>query len=161
MQECLCKELFSFQGIYFHNPLKNQPLQVCKILESEFGELSGQNVLILGLAFKPETDDARESPALKIAKNLINKGAKIFAHDPVATKNFKSIFGIKSSKIKFIKKWSNYLKKVKIIIIVTPWKEYYSLTNLKINNKVIFDTRSIFSERYFPKSKYLTIGKII
>lgn len=52
-------------------------------------------------------------------------------------------------------------KKVKIIIIVTPWKEYYSLTNLKINNKVIFDTRSIFSERYFPKSKYLTIGKTI
>lgn len=140
---------------------KNQPFQVCKILESEFGELSGQNILILGLAFKPETDDVRESPALKIAKNLINKGAKIFAHDPVATKNFKNIFGIKSSKIKFVKKWSNYLKKVKIIIIVTPWKEYYSLINLKISNKVIFDTRSIFSEKYFTKSKYLTIGKII
>jgi UDPglucose 6-dehydrogenase/GDP-mannose 6-dehydrogenase len=137
---------------------KNQPFQVCKILESAFGKLSGRHVLLLGLAFKPETDDVRESPALKIATNLIDKGAKIFAHDPVATANFKNIIGIKSSKIKFVNKWSNYLKKVEIIIIVTPWREYYSLINLKIDNKVIFDTRSFFSKKNFPKSKYLTIG---
>jgi UDP-N-acetyl-D-mannosaminuronate dehydrogenase len=67
--------------------------------------------------------------------------------------------GEKSSEIEFVKKWSDVLHRVKIIIIVTPWKEYYSLINFDISNKVIFDARSIFINKKIPQVKYLTIGK--
>jgi UDPglucose 6-dehydrogenase/GDP-mannose 6-dehydrogenase len=123
------------------------------------GSLCDQSVLLMGLSFKPDTDDVRESPSLKIAIDLIKKGAKVIAHDPVAIDNFKSVMGDKSSEIEFVKKWSDVLHKVKIIIIVTPWKEYYSLINFNIENKVIFDARSIFINKKIPQVKYLTIGK--
>lgn len=137
----------------------SQPFQVSKILEYEVGSLCDQSVLLMGLSFKPDTDDVRESPSLKIAIDLIKKGAKVIAHDPVAIDNFKSVMGGKSSEIEFVKKWSDVLYRVKIIIIVTPWKEYYSLINFDISNKVIFDARSIFINKKIPQVKYLTIGK--
>jgi len=134
-----------------------QPQQVSKILEAKIGNLLDKSVLILGLAFKPETDDVRQSPSIKIAMDLINRGANIYAHDPVATENFRKSLGQISKKIKFVKKWQNILNKIKIIIIITPWEEYYSLIDLNIKNKIIFDSRRIFSAKQFAKGKYLTI----
>ena len=68
----------------------DQPYQVVKILESEFKNLFKKKILILGLAFKPETDDVRESPTIKIVTDLLRKKALVSAHDPVAVENFKS-----------------------------------------------------------------------
>ena len=135
----------------------NQPLQTVKILESEVGKLSDNSILLLGLSFKPDTDDVRNSPSLKITDALLKKGAKIYAHDPIAIKNFKSFFGKKSKKISFVKNWKDVVKKVKIIIIISPWNEYFSLSKMKISNKVIFDVRCAFSKEKFRNVNYLTI----
>jgi UDPglucose 6-dehydrogenase len=135
-----------------------QPYQIVKILESEFGKISKKKVLMLGLAFKPDTDDVRESPAIKIAYDLIKRKALLSAHDPVAVKNFKLNFGPLSSNINFIKDWSSNLKNYDIIIIVTAWKEYYSLSNFDLKNKIIFDAKRVFSKKDFNNAIYRSIG---
>ncbi len=57
------------------------------------GELKDKKIVILGLAFKAETDDMRESPSIVVIKELLNRGAKVVAHDPQVLGNAKTIFG--------------------------------------------------------------------
>jgi UDPglucose 6-dehydrogenase/GDP-mannose 6-dehydrogenase len=140
------------------NVNKNQPYQVIKMLESEIGSISNKKVLILGLSFNPETDDVRNSPAIKICNQLIKKNALVSAHDPKAIKNFK-INNVKiSSKINFVNNWKTKVENNDIIIITTPWKDYLSLTNLNLNGKIIFDGKKAFSAKDFDHAKYLSIG---
>lgn len=159
-------EAIKTQGMKLGLPMKimnatlavnhNQPSQTVKILESQINKLSKCSILLLGLSFKAGTDDVRDSPSLKIAKELIKKKMKIYAHDPIAAKNFKKAFGKNSKNIIFVKKWINILNKVNVIMIVTPWEEYFSLSKLKFNNQIIFDVRCAFSKENFKGSKYLT-----
>lgn len=136
----------------------NQPKQVIKILESEISNIYKKKILILGLAFKPETDDVRNSPAIKICEDLIKKKAVVSVHDPVAIDNFKINFKKISSKIKFINNWKNKIKNNNIIIVVTPWKEYFSITNQNLNGKIFFDAKNVFLKKHFVNAKYLSIG---
>ncbi len=159
-------EAIKTQGMKLGLPMKimnatlavnhNQPSQTVKILESQINKLSKCSILLLGLSFKAGTDDVRDSPSLKIAKELMKKKMKIYAHDPIAAKNFKKAFGKNSKNIRFVKKWINILNKVNVIMIVTPWEEYFSLSKLKFNNQIIFDVRCAFSKENFKGSKYLT-----
>lgn len=135
----------------------NQPYKISEIIEKNVGDLNSKKILILGLAFKPGTDDVRESPSLKIITDLMNKGAKIFAHDPVASKNFINTLGSISTKIEFVENWQNILEQTEIIILVTPWEEYFSLIDCNINNKVIFDTRRALPPNKKNKAKYLYV----
>ncbi len=135
-----------------------QPHQVTKILEAEILDFSKKSILILGLSFKPDTDDVRESPALKITKDLIKKNANLFAHDPVAINNFKMSVGLEASKIKFVDDWRGFINQVDIVVLITPWIEYKELFNLTLNNQIIFDAR-----RFLPYDKvaygyYRSIG---
>ena len=138
---------------------QNQPYIVDKILKKELKNFKNKKVLILGLSFKPDTDDVRESPSLKIIKNLIKKGVKVFAHDPKAIKNFKNALGNMKTKVHFVKKWTTLINKVKIIIIVTPWEEYLKLTNYNIKNKLIIDARLVLNKKYFLNNNYITHRK--
>ena len=70
----------------------NQPFEVVRLLKKTFGDLSGKNILILGLSFKPQTDDIRESVSLKIINKLLNSKSLLYAHYPVATDNAKLKF---------------------------------------------------------------------
>jgi len=135
-----------------------QPHQVINILENEIGNLKGKRVLLLGLSFKPGTDDARESPALKIAADVIKSKAILYAHDPVAVKNFKKALKDKSDKIKFVENWVSTLKLIEIIIIVSPWDEYLKLIDIDISDKVIFDSRGIFEPSNLNASSYVSMG---
>lgn len=135
----------------------NQPYRIIENIKKNVGELKQKKILILGLAFKPGTDDVRESPSLKIIKDLIKKEAKIYAHDPVATKNFIDSLGSISTKIEFIENWQTILNQIEIIILVTPWEEYFSLIDCKIDDKVIFDARRALPSDKISKAKYLSI----
>jgi UDPglucose 6-dehydrogenase len=136
-----------------------QPHQVINILKNEIGTLKGKHILLLGLAFKPGTDDVRESPALKIAMDVINSEALLYAHDPVAITNFKKALKDKSDQIKFVENWVNTLDSVEIVIIVSPWDEYLKLINIDIRDKIIFDTRGSFEPSNLNASCYLSIGR--
>ena len=136
-----------------------QPLQVVNILEREAGDLAGRSCLLLGLAFKPETDDVRESAALKIASTLLDKGAKLSAHDPIATENFKTAMGDKSHEISFIEDWQSKATDCDIIIIATNWPEYKQLTRLDRPGLLLFDARRLLKASQIKKAKYLSIGR--
>ena len=118
---------------------------VKKIIE-EFGEdLNGKKFAFWGLSFKPETDDMREAPSLVIAHELLRRGAKISAYDPVATDEAKKILG---DKISYSNDAYSALKNADALLLITEWREFRSTdwgkvkTNLK--TAVVFDGRNIY-----------------
>ncbi|MGP2569426.1 UDP-glucose dehydrogenase family protein [Ornithobacterium rhinotracheale] len=132
-----------------------------KILKHFGNDLSGKTIALWGLAFKPNTDDMREAPAIYIAEELLKHGAKIKAIDPVATHEAKKVLG---DRISYHKNVYETTEGADAIALVTEWNEFRFpdwdkiLTQLK--NPVIFDGRNIY-ERDFMEDKgfvYYGIG---
>lgn len=136
----------------------NQPYQISSNLRKKIGSLVDTEILVLGLSFKPGTDDVRESPALKIIPDLLNQGASITAHDPIAAPIFMDILGALSDSINFVDCWKNKVASAQIIIIVTAWDEYRELTTLDIAQKTVFDCRGLFSDKGLLVENYLKFG---
>jgi UDPglucose 6-dehydrogenase len=108
-------------------------------------QLAGKRFAIWGLAFKPNTDDIREAPALYMIEELLKEGVTIRAFDPEAMNNVKNLLG---NKIEYAENQYDCLKDADGLIIATEWNEFRTpdflkiVTNLK--NKVIFDGRNLF-----------------
>ncbi|MDZ7693118.1 MAG: UDP binding domain-containing protein [Balneolaceae bacterium] len=68
---------------------EKQPQEVISLLKKHFEDLVGRSISVLGLAFKPGTDDMRESPAIPVVQHLLESGAKVQAYDPVANREAK------------------------------------------------------------------------
>jgi UDPglucose 6-dehydrogenase len=136
-----------------------QPMQVLDIIERERGGLAGRRVLLLGLAFKPGTDDVRESASLKIANSLIKKGAFVTAHDPIATHNFKRFMGATASKVDFVDDWADHVAAAEVIVVATKWPDYGLLTQMDLAGKVLFDARRMFAPGQAGQARYLSIGQ--
>ena len=125
----------------------------------------GQIVTIWGLSFKPGTDDVREAPSIFIIKELLKKGIKIQAHDPIAISNFKeSIADIKSNNIKFYENSYSALDNSSALVILTEWDEYkhfnYKVCSKKMKNKIVFDGRNIYNSLTLKNKgfRYFQIG---
>jgi UDPglucose 6-dehydrogenase len=138
-----------------------QPGQVIEILEKEIADLHDQRCLVLGLAFKPGTDDTRESASVKIVQGLLKKGVRVVAHDPLAMENFERALGPDAEEVTFVGDWKKHLTTADIIVIATKWPEYESLVHTDLSGKIIFDARHMFAPRDFQSSKYLSIGRRI
>ncbi|MEW9051520.1 MAG: UDP-glucose/GDP-mannose dehydrogenase family protein [Neobacillus sp.] len=137
-------------------------LLVTKLLK-RFRDLKGKKIAMLGLAFKPETDDMREAPSITIALALAKLGADVIAYDPVATENAKKIIG---GKIKYAGSVFEVVTDADAVLIVTEWKEFKEI-NLpemlkKMNQPIIFDGRNCYSEkdiRAVGTVEYYPVGK--
>lgn len=109
------------------------------------GKLKGKKFALWGLAFKPNTDDIREAPALYMIDALIAEGATVCAFDPEAMPNVKQVVG---DKITYAENQYDCLKDADALIIATEWNEFRTPNFLKIvtslKNKVIFDGRNLF-----------------
>lgn len=109
------------------------------------GDLKGKHFALWGLAFKPNTDDIREAPALYMIDYLLQAGATVSAFDPEAMKNVKQLLG---DKISFSESQYECLDGADALIIATEWNEFRTPDFLKIvsslKNKVIFDGRNLF-----------------
>ena len=140
----------------------DQPYEVIKLLEKSLGSLEHKKILILGLTFKPDTDDVRESISLKIINYLSQAMAQVFVHDPVGIDNAKKQLD-NISNISYVNQWKALLKEVDAIVIATKWSEYKELSdneNLMIlKGKIVLDARRLFNPWDFPDSIYLTIGR--
>lgn len=108
------------------------------------GPVSGKTVCILGVAFKAETDDVRESPAITIAGRLLEHGATVNVHDPEATSNFRALFG---DRINCFDSEFEALRGADAMLILTEWNEYRNLDLARAREvmagEVIYDTRNV------------------
>ena len=136
-----------------------QPGEVVRILEDAVPCLAGQTIAVLGLAFKPGTDDVRESASLKIVRALLEKGAKVIAHDPLARDNFKKALGPTAGAIAFRDSWHDAVAAAEIVIVATAWPEYGSLSQMELAGKFVFDARRMFRPADFAGGAYLAIGR--
>ena len=112
-----------------------QPLKLIELLKKHVPKLNGKTIGVLGLAFKPNTDDIRESRALIIVEKLLKENAKIKAYDPLAADNFKKIY----PDISYVSKAEDVLES-DAILIVTEWDEF---KKLDYSNKIVIDGRKI------------------
>ena len=135
-----------------------QPKRVTKLLEQHLSGLGEENVLVLGLAFKPDTDDVRATPSLPIIKDLLASGAKVTAHDPMGSENFRARFPKISKKIDFTDSWKKTVENSNIIVLVTCWIEYRDIYDLDLSEKTIFDCRGALDAEKVEARKYLSIG---
>jgi UDPglucose 6-dehydrogenase len=117
----------------------DQPLRLITILQKHIPNLKGKTIGILGLAFKPDTDDIRDSRAIPIVKELLRNGAHIKAYDPQAMDNFKTLFPT----IEYCNIATDVLSS-DAILITTKWKEF---TNLDFQGKIVIDGRRLDSAK--------------
>ena len=113
---------------------EKQPLILVELLKKYVPNLRDKRIGILGLAFKPDTDDVRESRAIPIVGALIDKGAKIIAYDPKAMNNFAKIF----PQIDYAKSAQEVIDKSDAVLIVTEWGEF---EKLDYRGKIVIDGR--------------------
>ncbi len=117
-----------------------------KIFDKYGKDLSGKTIAVWGLAFKPNTDDIREAPALYLIEELLKAGAQVRAYDPEAMKNVKQIFG---DKVHFATDEYDALQGADFLVVVTEWNEFRSPDFDKIKSllkeHVIFDGRNVYS----------------
>jgi len=137
-----------------------QPLQIISSLKRKFSNLKDKKALLLGLAFKPGTDDIRESSSLKILSLLLENNLDVTVHDPLAVEHVKKQF--KDSKLNFTQNWLSEISNVNLIIIGTNWPEYKilkdNLSIIKNKNIILYDTKRLFSIKEMDGVDYLTFG---
>lgn len=112
-----------------------QPLKLISLLKKYIPELKGAKIGIFGLAFKPETDDIRESRAIPIVKHLLDEGAEIVAYDAQAMDNFKALF----PSLHYANNREDVLNS-DAVLILTEWKEF---EELDYSNSIVIDGRRI------------------
>ncbi|HVF69362.1 MAG TPA: UDP-glucose/GDP-mannose dehydrogenase family protein [Xanthomonadales bacterium] len=121
-----------------------------------------KNIAILGLSFKPNTDDLREAPSVYIIKALLEKGFKINVYDPEAMKKVKKVFG---DKINYFEDSYAALNGISTMVILTEWNEFRELDMKKVKEqmgvKVIIDGRNIYDPEKIRSLgiNYIGVGK--
>jgi UDPglucose 6-dehydrogenase len=143
-----------------------QKMVIADKVVNRFGEdLSGMTFAIWGLAFKPETDDMREAPAIYIINDLVKRGAKIKAYDPKAMDEAKDYYLKGIEGITYYNSKYETLHDVDAMLLLTEWKEFRSpdFEELKsqMKNAIIFDGRNQYSNLNLEKKEfeYYQIGK--
>jgi len=105
-----------------------QPQQVLALLKKHFPSLKGVHVAVLGLAFKPGTDDMRESPAIPIVRELLAEKAIVKAYDPVAKHEAQKLFG--NHQIVYCDDLAQTLDNVEVVVLLTRWQEFRHIPEL-------------------------------
>jgi len=130
------------------------------------GDLSGKTIAVWGLAFKPETDDVREAPALYVVDELLKAGATVRAFDPEAIETFKATFGVeKASDITFTKNAMDAVQRADALVICTEWNEFrrpdFAKLKLSLTEPVIFDGRNLFDLNRMDEAgfTYVSVGR--
>lgn len=138
---------------------ENQKIRMVEKINKEAGDLKERKVAVLGLAFKAETDDVRESPAITIVKCLLQKGALVYVHDPKALENFRKLFG---NRIAYSDSEYSITEGADILCILTEWNQYRNL-NLSVIRKAmrgnhIFDFRNVLDIDAVVKNGFIYSG---
>lgn len=129
---------------------KEQPLVLVKKVLSRLSTMKEQNVAVLGLSFKPNTDDMREAPSIQVINELIMAGANIIAYDPVAIENAK---GINPAEVQYAESVYDALEGADVCVVLTEWDEFKTLDFRRM--KEIMRKPIVFDGRYCLPSEDL------
>ncbi|HVL39312.1 MAG TPA: UDP binding domain-containing protein, partial [Fimbriimonadaceae bacterium] len=137
----------------------HQRERVVEKLLAELKILKGRTIGLLGLAFKPNTDDLRDAPALDIAEKLIGRGVRVKAHDPIALGRAKHEFG---KGIHYCESAEEVAEDADALVLVTDWPEYQSLAWKKLAkimaNPLILDGRNYLNPTQLRKCGFKVLG---
>lgn len=140
---------------------EEQKKNFVKKVESALKEVNGKNIGVLGLSFKPDTDDMRFAPSVFIVQELQKKGGKIKAYDPKAMEKAKSIL----NDVQFCKDPYEVCKGSECLLILTEWNEFKEMDIKKIKsllkNPLIIDGRNIYNPEDLKKEglRYISVGR--
>lgn len=141
---------------------ETQPTRMIELLRHAVPKLEGLRVTVLGLAFKPGTDDVRESPALRIVADLVARGAAVTCHDPIAIENAKSALverGVPLEAIRFERDLSAAVSDAEAVLLVTSWPQYQEVPVLleeAVRRPLLVDGRRYLKRTTYPR--YVGIG---
>lgn len=131
-------------------------------LTGEIPDLSGKTVCVLGLSFKPNTDDLRHAPSLRLIERLIGLGVKIHAYDPIAMDNARKELG---PEIVFFNDEYTAMEEADALVLMTEWNEFRQLDLEKIRDllkePVVIDCRNIYKPAVMQKMgfRYRSFGR--
>ncbi len=140
---------------------QSQKKHFVKKIEKALWVVKGKTIGILGLAFKPNTDDMRFAPSIEIIKELQKEGAKINAYDPKASERAKEIF----NDINYYSNPYEAAKNADALVIITEWPEFIKLDMKKLKsvmrNPLVIDGRNMYNPEELKKEgfKYISIGR--
>ncbi|MCS7170234.1 MAG: nucleotide sugar dehydrogenase, partial [Candidatus Kapabacteria bacterium] len=136
---------------------------LCKIRQRFMGDLSNRTLALWGVAFKPNTDDIREAPALYIIEALLRDGARLRVYDPRALENLRRLYG---ELLFYAKTPYECAEGADALVIATEWAEFrnpdFASLRRLLNNPVVFDGRNLFlpSEMQQRGFEYHSVGRV-
>lgn len=142
---------------------RDQRYNIIRKLEALLGDLAGATIGIWGLAFKPETDDVRDSPALEIIAALQARGASVKAYDPIAADNFRRMYG--ADGVIYCEHAQEAAWQADALCILTEWEEFHQIPLSRIESWLkspyLIDGRNIYDEEQLASSAlvYYSIGR--
>jgi UDPglucose 6-dehydrogenase len=151
------------------NQNQHQKLEINRILEDIYGkDLSGKTFGVWGLSFKKDTNDIRQSAALEVIPDLLQRGAKVIAHDPEANEEFEKVISqlkINTSNLTLVKEKYEATKEVDALLVLNDWKTYtrpdYHTLSANMKNKILFDAKDLLHYDDVKESgfDYYSIGR--
>jgi UDPglucose 6-dehydrogenase len=136
--------------------------QIARVVDRLGGALQGLDgraVAVLGLAFKPETDDVRESPAIALASALVAAGCSVSVHDPAAVERAREALG---AAVAYAASWQDAVRDADAVIVATDWNEYkqldFSVMRERMRGRVIVDARNIYDPAQLAAQGFTCIG---
>lgn len=140
---------------------ENQRCHMVKRIVNALNGVKDCKIAVLGLSFKPETDDVREAPAVDIIKELVSRGAQVHVYDPVAMENTKN-GALAGLNVFFAEDSFNAVCKADAVVIVTEWNEFKQLDMKSVfdvmDGRHLFDLRNIFSCEAMEELGYIYYG---
>lgn len=141
---------------------ENQKRLMAQRIEDELGSLKGKQLAILGLAFKPNTDDMREAPSITILNELASKGAKFKVYDPIAYKEAKWRLENINDRITYCENEYETMEGSDALVIITEWNQFRSLDLDRVKELLkqpyFFDLRNIYKRDVMEKRGFIYFG---
>lgn len=144
---------------------ENQKLRMVEKITNAMGDIKNKKIAVLGITFKPNTDDMREAPSLVIIPELVKRGAKIQIFDPQGLKEGKWRFSSILTSIKFCSDEYEAIDNADAIVLLTEWNQFRNLNFQKIinimNGKYFFDLRNVYNRKMIEEMgfQYYAVGR--
>jgi UDPglucose 6-dehydrogenase len=137
-----------------------QPQNMMAMLKKHLPDLRGRKVAILGMAFKPGTDDIRESPSIPVTRELLEEGAVVTAYDPVARHEAQRLFG---DQVRFSDDLAEAVADVEAVLVMTRWPHFDALPDLLSRDApppLVIDGRRMLPKDALPRYEGIGLGTV-